>query len=93
MQEKRFITCLMQHVNDMATWQSEDIGTWKDMAQFTCVYNQQHPNQQIMVRQHFPELFDYLACQEDMFLTTWELEMGKEDHYNMIKAREAIAME
>ncbi len=45
------------------------------------------------MQQHFPELFDYLAGQEDTFLTTWELDTGKEDHYDTIEARKAIAME
>ncbi len=79
MQEKWFIACLMQHANDPATWQSEAIGTWKDMARLMRIYNQQHLNQQITVWQHFLELFDYLSSQEDTFLTTWELDMGKED--------------
>ncbi len=56
-QEKRLITSLMQYVNDPAMWQSEAIGTWKDMAWLMHTYNQQHPNQQIMVQQHFLELF------------------------------------
>ncbi len=46
-----------------------------------------HPNQQIMVRDHFPELFKYLANQQDTFLMPFELEFGKEDQHDTIAAQ------
>ncbi len=58
-----------------------------------CTFNQLHPNQQIMVQHHFPELFKYLANQQDTFLMNYKLDTGKEDHYDTIQACEVIALE
>ncbi len=93
MQEKWDIANLTRHVNDLSMGQSEAIGVWTDMAKVTSIYNRSHPNQQIMVQAHFPELFDYLAAQLDMLLTNYELDMGKQDQQDAIKACEAITMD
>ncbi len=39
-------------------------------------YNQSHQSQQIMVQEHYPELFEYLAEQPDMVLTPYDRDHG-----------------
>ncbi len=76
MQEMQMIASLSWHTDDPITWQSEVIGVWKNMVQATATFNQTHLNQLIMVRDHFLELFEYLADQPDTFLMpfSWSLE-------------------
>ncbi len=90
-QEKLVIANLTWYVDDPAMWQSEAIGAWCNMVKAMNVYNQMHLNQQIMVQEHYPELFEYLASQPDTFLTDYELETGKEDKQNTIQAHEEQA--
>ncbi len=91
--EKRMIVMLFQYMDDLITWHSEATTVWKNMGQAMATYNQMHPNQQITVCDHFPELFEYLAEQLDMFLMPFEVEFGKEDQHDTIMACEVIAME
>ncbi len=62
--------------DDPITWQSEAIRVWKSMAAAMATFNLAHPNQQVTVQTHYPELFEYPAVQEDTFLTPFELETG-----------------
>ncbi len=45
----------------------------------------------IILHQHFPLLFEYLASQPDISLTAYKLDTGKEDKKNTIEAREKQA--
>ncbi len=75
--EKQMIAMLSQHADDQIMWQSEAIGVWKNMVEGMATYNQMHLNQQILVRDHYPELFEYLAVQLDTVLMPFEGEYGK----------------
>ncbi len=55
------IVMLSWHAGDPIMWQSEGIAVWKNMVAAMAMFNQVHPNQQIMVCDHYPELFEYLA--------------------------------
>ncbi len=62
------IAKLTWYADNLITWQSEAIAAWRSMVEAMAVFNQVHLNQQIMVHDHYPELFEYLAVQPDMVL-------------------------
>ncbi len=59
------IAALSQYADDLMTWQLEVIEIWRNMVDATALFNQLHPSQQIMVQEHYPELFEYLAEQRN----------------------------
>ncbi len=86
-EELKVIAHLTKFADDPLSWQSEALDAWNDMVMVTGVYNERNPNKPIMPRQHFLKVFEYLAMQEDTFLTPYKLNMGKEDKKKTIQSQ------